>query len=577
MIPAYLRYPAAVAGALLVGWVLPAGGTPHGGLSLLPPLLAIAVAIVTGRLVLGLVTALLGAALLVVPDGHGMFGGGVWIVQTAAIDFVWKPLSDSFQLYILAFTASLIGMVRVISLAGGTRGIAEALARRADGATTARRATFLLGLAVFFDDYSNTIVVGTTMRPVCDRFLVPREKLAYIVDSTAAPVAGVALVSTWIGYEVGLFQDAMDHLATGLSGYELFFRALTLRFYCWFALVFVAANVWFRRDFGPMLRAEQRAHDHGQVLRPGAQAMDGRETDGLEMPEGIRPDWRWAALPVWLVITGVVVGMQLDAGSHPDVISAREQLSMWSQLYWSTVFSNADGAKVMFLSAMVGTLTALLIAVTRRREADGVRPISLRLACSTWLGGVTGFHRALVILVLAWAIKEACSAVGTSDYLVALLGSSLPPIWVPLLVFLLSAAVAFAIGTSWTTMAILLPTTVPLAHELGGLPLTVMTAAAVLDGSIFGDHCSPISDTTVLSSVAAGCDHLDHVKTQIPYAVATMAIAATVGYLGTASLYSGVVGLALGTICIVLLVRFAGQRVDGQTGHGAASGSVTDA
>ena len=164
----------------------------------------------------------------------------------------------------------------------------------------------------------------------------------------------------------------------------------------------------------------------------------------------------------------------------------------------------------MFLSAVLGTVVAMLIAVTRRTE-QGHRPISPRLAASTWLSGVTGFHRALVILVLAWAIKEACSAVGTSDYLVALLGTSLPPATVPLLVFLLAAVVAFSIGTSWTTMAILLPTTVPLAHELGGLPLTVMPAAAVLDGSIFGDHCSPISDTTVLSSVAAGCDHLDHV------------------------------------------------------------------
>lgn len=561
----YLRYAIALGGAVVVGWLLPAGGTPHGGLSLLPPLLAIAIAILTGRLVLGLTTALLGAALLVVPADQGILGGIFWIVQTSVVDFVWQPLSDSFQLYILAFTASLIGMVRVISLAGGTRGIAEALARRADGAATARRATFLLGLAVFFDDYSNTIVVGTTMRPVSDRFRIPREKLAYIVDSTAAPVAGVALISTWIGYEVGLFQDAMDHLGTGLSGYELFFRALTARFYCWFALIFVATNVWLQRDFGPMLAAEQRAHETGQVLRPGAQAMDGRETDGLQMPAGLVPDWRWAALPVCLVIGGVVAGMQIDAWAQPDVIAARQDLSLWSQRYWSIVFSNADGAKVMFLAAMTGTAVAFLIAVTRRRASDGVRPISPRLAATTWVGGVTGFHRALVILVLAWAIKEACGAVGTSDYLVDLLGDALPPAAVPVLVFLLAAAVAFSIGTSWTTMAILLPTTVPLAHELGGLPLTVMTAAAVLDGSIFGDHCSPISDTTVLSSIAAGCDHLDHVKTQIPYAVLTMIIAAVVGYVGSASLYPSSVGLALGAGCIVLLVRFAGRRVEAET------------
>jgi Na+/H+ antiporter NhaC len=555
-----LRYGTAVGVAVLIGWLLPSGGSPHGGLSLLPPLVAIAVAIGTGRLILGLCTALVAAALLVVPADHGLVTAAIWVVRTTAIDFVWQPLSDSFQLYIIAFTASLIGMVRVISIAGGTRGIAEALARRADGAATARRATFLLGLAVFFDDYSNTIVVGTTMRPVADRFRVPREKLAYIVDSTAAPVAGVALISTWIGYEVGLFQDAMDTLSTGISGYELFFRALSARFYCWFALVFVAANVWWQRDFGPMLHAERRAHEHGQILRPGAQPMDGRESDGMDMIEGLVPDWRWAAGPVGLVVAGVLVGMQLDSWSNPDVVVAREEFSLLSQRYWSTVFSNANGAKVMFLAALAGTVTAFFIAVTRVHEQLGHRLISPKKAAITWLGGVTGFYRALIILVLAWAIKEACSAVGTSDYLVALLGSSLPPLTVPLLVFLLAAAVAFSIGTSWTTMAILLPTTVPLAHELGGLPLTIMTAAAVLDGSIFGDHCSPISDTTVLSSIAAGCDHLDHVKTQIPYATATMIVAAIVGYLGTAALYPAEVGLILGSLCIVLLVRFGGQR-----------------
>jgi Na+/H+ antiporter NhaC len=352
----------------------------------------------------------------------------------------------------------------------------------------------------------------------------------------------------------------MDTLSTGISGYELFFRALSARFYCWFALVFVAANVWWQRDFGPMLRAERRAHEHGQILRPGAQPMDGHEADGMDMTEGLVPDWRWAAGPVGLVIAGVLVGMQVDSWSNPTVVAAREEFSLLSQRYWSTVFSNANGAKVMFLAALAGTVTAFFIAVTRVHEHLGHRLISPKQAAITWLGGVTGFYRALVILVLAWAIKEACSAVGTSDYLVALLGSSLPPLTVPLLVFLLAAAVAFSIGTSWTTMAILLPTTVPLAHELGGLPLTIMTAAAVLDGSIFGDHCSPISDTTVLSSIAAGCDHLDHVKTQIPYAMATMIVAAIIGYLGTAAIYPAEVGLILGTVCIVLLVRFGGQR-----------------
>ena len=528
---------------------------------LFPPLCAISVAMLTGRLILGLCSALVGAAIIALPADTAFFDAVFGVAHAAIVGYVWTPLSDSFQLYILAFTASLIGMVRVISVAGGTLGIAERLARSARGKRTARLSTWLLGMAIFFDDYANTLVVGTTMRPVFDRFRISREKLAYLVDSTAAPVAGIALISTWIGYEVGLFEDAMVSIGTDISGYELFFRALPSRFYCLFALVFVGASLLLQRDFGPMLTAERRAATTGEVSRPGAQTMAGNEDRGLEVPAGIAGDWRIAATPVALVVLGVLAGMQLDAWSVADVIEARARDGFFSQRYWTMVFSNANGARVMFLSAMAGSLLAFGLAVSRR-DSDGHLPIGPLHAVRAWAGGITGFGRALIILVLAWAIKEACGAVGTSDYLVAALGDSLPAAALPVLVFLLASVVAFSIGTSWTTMAILLPTTIPLAHSLGGMPIAVLVAAAVLDGAIFGDHCSPISDTTVLSSVASGCDHLDHVKTQFPYALATMAVAALVGYVGTALLWPAWVGLLIGTGVICAILLFLGKDPD---------------
>ena len=552
-----MRLSAALAlSAAVSGWLLPGYG-PHGGWSLFPPLCAISAAVATGRLVLGLGSALLGAALITQPLEAGWLV--FWQVPVRVVaGFIWTPLSGSFQLFILGFTICLIGMVRVVAAAGGTRGIAEALARRAEGRTRARTATWLLGLAIFFDDYANTLVVGTTMRPVCDRLRISREKLAYLVDSTAAPVAGLAVISTWIGYEVGLLQEAMDGLGTGVSGYELFFRALTSRFYCWLAILFVGATVLLRRDAGPMLAAERRAASLGQVLRPGARPLTGSGAErNLEPPEGVRPDWRLAAAPVLVVLVGVILGMQWDTWGHPEVRRARAE-GILGASYWTAVLSNAAGARVMFLAAVAGSLTAFLLAVSRRSE-DGSRPVTPWRALRAWIGGVTGFHRALVILVLAWAIKEACAAVDTSGYLLAALGDSMPAELLPVLVFLLAAAVAFSIGTSWTTMAILLPAALPLAHALGGLPTTVLVAAAVLDGAIFGDHCSPISDTTVLSSVAAGCDHLDHVKTQVPYALGVMSVAAVFGYLGTAAAYPAWVGLVLGTA-----VSWGGLRLLGE-------------
>ena len=551
-----VRYTAALLAGIAVAAALPAAGEQDGW-SLFPPLIAILTAVATGRLALGLATAIVAAAAISMPEAGG------WtfpfaVLQRAAVDFVWAPLRESFQLYILAFTASLVGMVRVVVLAGGTQGIAELLARRAQGARSARLAAFLMGMAIFFDDYANTLVVGTTMRPICDGFRVSREKLAYIVDSTAAPVAGLALISTWIGYEVGLFEEVMQELNTGVSGYELFFLALPSRFYCFLSLVLVACTVLMRRDYGPMLTAERRAAATGAVLRPGARPMTGEKSDSLKPPAGVQPHWGIAAVPVGLVIFGVLGGMQWDAWDSPAVQAARGGFFLADGGYWIAAFSNAAGARVMFLASMAGTAAACAIALTRRSPGGG-RPLGAARVAAAWLGGIASFRHALVVLLLAWAIKEACQAVGTDAYLVSALGSSLSPGLVPVATFLLAALVAFAIGTSWTTMAILLPSVLPLAYELGGMPVAVLTAAAVLDGAIFGDHCSPISDTTLLSSIAAACDHMDHVRTQILYALTAMVAAAALGYAGSAYLYSSWVGLLLGGLVVGALVRLAGR------------------
>ena len=339
-------------------------------------------------------------------------------------------------------------------------------------------------------------------------------------------------------------------------------RALPSRFYCLFTLLFVAASILLRRDFGPLLRAERQA-------RRAAPAADSTDVEAaaeqaLAAHRGVRPHWACAVVPVATVIVGVIAGMHIDSWQTATVLEARLRLPFWSREYWMVVFGAAEGAKVMFVASLAGTALAFAVALTRRGDGHR-RPITPSTALRSWAGGRSGLKHmltVLVILTLAWAIKEACYAVGTSSYLVAAVGSEIPPAVLPLLVFLLASLVAFAIGTSWTTMAILIPTMVPIAHQLGGLPIAVLVAAAVLDGAIFGDHCSPISDTTVLASAATACPHLDHVRTQIPYALCTMAIAATVGYLGTALWYPPYVGLILGSGCVVGLLLVLGRNPD---------------
>ncbi len=562
MLRLFLRLGLALLLASLVAALLPQRGEVDGW-SLFPPLAAILASVLTGRLILGLSVAILSGALISLPASTPFHALPFAVLRHALLDFVWIPLKDSFQLYILGFTASLIGMARVVSLGGGAQGIAELLAARAQSARSTRAATFLTGMAIFFDDYANTLVVGSTMRPIADRFRISREKLAYLVDSTAAPVAGVAVISTWIGFEVGLFDDAMRQVGSGISGYELFFRALPARFYCLLTLAFIALSILLQRDFGPMLRAERRARLKGQVLAPGARPLTGRKGDALEAAPGVRGHWATAAAPVGLVIAGVLGGMHLDTWNINEVAALRQEHSFFSRSYWTAAFSHADNSKVMFLAALAGSALAFAVALSRRDSA-GRFPLSPWLVFRTWIKGITGFYYALIILVLAWSIKETCKAVDTAAYLIASLSGFLDPILLPILVFMLAALVAFSIGTSWTTMAILLPTMLPLAHDMGGLALTVLVAAAVLDGAIFGDHCSPISDTTVLSSIATSCDHVDHVKTQIPYALATMATAALCGYLGSTLLYSPLLGLLLGTAVIALVLFFLGRNSDAE-------------
>jgi Na+/H+ antiporter NhaC len=553
-----VKFALAVVIALIVCSLLP-NVEDANAWGLFPPVLAISIGVLTRRLILGLSLAVVSGGVLATAETAPVAFLGT-VAEKVTVTYLFDPVFNSFSGYILAFTAALIGMVRVTSLAGGNRGIAELLSHGAAGARSTRLATFLMGLAIFFDDYANTIVVGSTMRPITDRFRVSREKLAYLVDSTAAPIAGIAIISTWIGYEVGLFEDLMNDLGTGYSGYQLFFAALPSRFYCLFTLFFVLSSTLLGRDFGPMLRAEIRARDTGEVIAKNSRPMTGQYEE-IKTAEGVVSHWWVAAAPVVLVVIAVISGMGYNTRENADVIAASANGYLSSD-YWSAAFQNADSAAVLFDASMLGAGLAFVLALTRRNAESGKLAISPWFAVVTFFKGVWGVWYAFAILILAWAIKAVCDDVGTGAYLTHLLSPVISPIWLPLLIFLLASIVAFSIGTSWTTMAILIPTVVPLAHHLGGLPLTILAAAAVLDGAIFGDHCSPISDTTVMSSIASSCDHLDHVKSQIPYALTTMAVAATFGYLGTASLYPAYVGLILGAGAILAILFLFGKPTD---------------
>jgi len=520
-----------------------------GWLSLLPPLLAIGLALATRDVLISLFLGIFGGALIL--NGWNPFAA----LGRTVDQFIVPALTDESNISIIVFTAFLGGMVGLITKSGGTRGIIE---RLAPYATTRRRgqlATWAMGVLIFFDDYANTLIVGPTMRPITDRLKISREKLAYIVDSTAAPVVCLFPISTWVGYELGLIQQAFRDLEIDLDAYTVFIRSIPYRFYPLFALLAVLTLAWRKVDFGPMRKAERRAAERGELLPPGAVPIADYSSQDTEPPEDAPLRASNAFLPILTVVLVTLWGLYAT-GAAGKTRALDVGMGDWLR----TVLGDANSFQALLWASLSGMLIALLLPVAQRI-------LSLGEAIKAMVAGFKAMLLALCVLTLAWSIGNVCGELHTADFLVALTHGVVSPMWLPALTFILSAAVAFATGSSWGTMAILEPLVIPICHELSvaaGLQVgderymayMLGTIAAVLSGSVWGDHCSPISDTTILSSMATGCDHIAHVRTQIPYALSVGALALIVGCLGN----------GLGLPAWLALVIGAGLLVGGVIG-----------
>jgi len=527
-------------------------GPPAAGswVAILPPLLTIAFALAWKRVIPAL---FLGVLL------------GAWAINDFGLAGLWLGLLDTFQVYVLKaladpdhaaiilFSLMVGGMVGIISRNGGMQGIVNHVVKWADTARHACLATASLGIAIFFDDYANTLVVGNTMRPVTDSMRISRAKLAYLVDSTAAPVACIALVTTWIGYEVGLIGDAISKLPDlDAEAYLVFLNTIPYSFYPLMAIAFVFMISASGRDFGPMLKAENRARQHG-VSQVETVAGSNSDCEGIEPIPGKPQRAINAFIPVLVMIFGVMAGLYFTGKSALEGID---------QPALRDIIGNSDSYKALMWASLLSMLSAALLTL-------GQRIMDLEEVVNAWYQGVRSMLYALIILVLAWSLGEITTVLGTADFLVTVLGDSLPSFSLPVIVFVLAAATAFATGTSWGAMGILLPLAIPLtwavmqSHGHTGpehMHLLYSSIAAVLAGSVWGDHCSPISDTTILSSLASGCDHIEHVRTQLPYAMVVGATSLLAGSLLTALGSPWWVGLLLGIGILALVVKLFGKH-----------------
>lgn len=477
-------------------------GVTGSWLSILPPLVAIGIALIFRQVLFALFLGIWCGAFLA---GDLSFMGALISFFTALSDYIVPATADASHMSIIIFTLLIGGMVGIITDNGGTRGIIRKITKYVRTKVHGQLMTSLMGFVVFFDDYANTMVVGNTMRPLTDRLRISRAKLAYLVDATAAPVATIALVSTWIGAMVGFIAGAEEKMPNfNESAYAVFISSLPYNFYAFFTIFFVLVIAGSGRDFASMLKA--RINLYKAKHDPALDTYNlWKDKIAADEKQKMTSHWSNAALPILTLILGTVAGLFLT-GEGNSIQSVIETADSYKALLWGSLISIAV--------AVAMTLGKKLLAVDEMLE-----------------GMMEGMHTmfdGLLILVMAWALSAITVELGTADYLMSVFGDTLNPFWLPVIVLILSALTSFATGSSWGTMGILMPLVVPLAWEISnssGLPyemtheIIYASVSAVLGGSVWGDHCSPISDTTILSSIATQCDHVEHVNTQLPYAM----------------------------------------------------------
>jgi Na+/H+ antiporter NhaC len=514
--------------------------------SILPPLVAILLAFMLRAVIPALFVGLVVGAWAI--NGMTWSGAFTGFFETVTIYIVETAINPD-HMAIMAFTFLIGGMVGVISRNGGMVGIVDRIMPFASSPRRGQGVVAILGLAIFFDDYANTMIVGNATRPMSDKLHISREKLAYLVDSTAAPVSTIAVITTWIGFQVGLIDSAIQ----GIDGidqtpYMLFLNSIPYSFYPFLAIFFVFLIVYSRKDFGPMYKAEMRARHSGEVVRSAAAASTDKSGDEFYQKDSIECRAINAVLPIVTMVSTVVIGLFIS-GEGETI---------------TDIIGSANAYSVLIWASLLGCFMATALSL-------GQRILTLDETVNAWLAGARFMMTGLVLLIMAWAIADVAGILQTAPYLITVLGDALSPYTLPTIIFLLAGATAFASGSSWGVMAILMPLVIPLcwavlqAHGIADaehMHILYSCIACVMTGAVWADHCSPISDTTVLSSLATGCDHMDHVRTQLPYALLGGITAIFVGVLPAGFGLPWFLLLPSGAVVLVVAHRFLGKPVD---------------
>ena len=529
--------------------------------TLIPPLVAISLAFITKNVIVSLVIGIMSGGFILNISGNNpfmaLFYSFLDLIQRAV-----NSLADPWNAGIILQVLAIGGVINLVGKMGGAKAIAEALSKRAKSAKSAQIITWVAGLLVFFDDYANSLIIGPMMRPVTDKMKISRERLAFIIDATAAPVAGIAIISTWIGLEVGLIGSAFDSIGVETNAFGVFLNTIPFRFYNILILGFIVITALLLKDFGPMRKAEIECRRGGLNLSSNEDVdKELSKHDELEPLPGVKLSVWNAIIPIGALILGALFafyysGYTAIMGGEDSAVIQLMQNSPASFDAIKEAFSNADASVALFQSAFFAGLVAIIMGVAKKI-------FTLSEALDIWVDGMKTLIITGVILICAWSLSSVIKELGTAKYLIQLLSGSLPPFILPSLIFVLGAIISFATGTSYGTMGILMPLAIPLAYSINPeMSYIIVATSAVLTGAIFGDHCSPISDTTILSSMGAGCNHIDHVRTQMPYAIFVAVITIVFGYIPAGFGLPVYVVLPIAFVAMFIGIQIFGKSVE---------------
>ncbi len=524
-----------------------------GLITLLPPLVAILLAFVTKNVVSSLfLGTMTGSFILQIMDKN-FFSS----IVGSFLDFISRALgslADSWNAGIIMQVLAIGGVIALVSKMGGAKAVAEVLVKKAKSPVSAQIITWLLGILVFFDDYANALIVGPIMRPVFDKMKISREKLAFIVDATAAPIAGIAIISTWIGLEVSLIKDAYSIAGQTVEPFGIFLQTIPYRFYNIFMLAFVFLSAVMLKDFGPMKKAQRKA-------------LERKEVDGVKdvfaeanLPkEGVKLSIWNAIIPIGCLIVASLLSFYFSGynsimGGEDTELALKVSSAPLTFLSIQECFGQADTSVALFQSAVFAGIVAIAMGVFQKI-------FTLSEAIDIWVDGMKGLLITGVILILAWSLSSVIKELGTARFLVTALSDKIPFFLLPSTIFILGSIISFSTGTSYGTMGILMTLDVPIAVAINPeLSYTIVCTSAVLTGAIFGDHCSPISDTTILSSMGSSCSHIDHVNTQIPYALVVASITILFGYIPAGLNMPAFIIIPISIAIVAAVLHFVGKR-----------------